>query len=41
MGRCAYGGPLDLIAGDELTVKEMEVEECASHAAVQTETLSS
>ncbi len=29
IGRCACGGPLDLIAGSELSVKELEVDECA------------
>ncbi len=41
IGRCACGGPLDLIAGSELSVKELEVDECALHAAVQTATVSS
>lgn len=41
MGRCACGGPLELTAGSELCVKELEVDECVSHAAAQAATMSS
>jgi hydrogenase nickel incorporation protein HypA/HybF len=41
LGRCACGGILDWIAGGELRVKELEIDECVPRAAVQIATTAS
>ncbi len=41
VGRCACGGILEWVAGGELRVKELEVEECVPRAAVPTAMASS